>query len=111
LFVSVQTSQYFWNVVLNNLKQGTSNHCTTWGVCDGKMIRCSPTLLVVWTSSILTWELWQSRINKCLFSKDMLPPHACIVVMKWEIHVENKHAIIHACGYITIIQPLSHCSL
>jgi len=110
LFASVQTSWYAQNAILNGLKQDTSNDCNVWDM-RWQSDQASPTFLTVLIVPIMTWELWLSRINKCLFYKDMLPLHACIVVMKWKIHVENKHVIIHAHGCIAIVKPFSHHSM
>jgi hypothetical protein len=44
-----------------------------WLVCDGIMIRSNPIVDVLCTMSIVTWELWPSKICKCQLNVHNLP--------------------------------------
>jgi hypothetical protein len=44
-----------------------------WLVCDGTMIRSNPIANALCMMSIVTWELWPSRICKCRLNVHKLP--------------------------------------
>ncbi len=58
LLANVQTSLYALKVVWKGLKHETSNGCNACEVCDGKVIKSSPTPIALCITSKVACELW-----------------------------------------------------
>jgi hypothetical protein len=64
LLCSVQTSRNNQNAYVKGLKHDTSNGCMACDVYDNRVKKSNPTLQAVFTTSMVTCELWISRISK-----------------------------------------------
>jgi len=103
----VQISMYAQNVVFNRLKQ--KNLMVTM---------CKMYVMAKWSSpiilSLLLGQYWPwhgvvaLKISKFFSLETCCLCVCCIVTMKWKIHVENKHVVIHAHSCITIVKSFSY---
>jgi hypothetical protein len=57
--------------ILKGLKQATSKGWTACHVCEGKIIISNLNYLVCSIASRVTWDPCPSKVNKCLFVKDI----------------------------------------
>ncbi len=70
LLLNIATSLTFLNVVLDDLKQDTSNSCRTCDVWDGRVIMFKAIYFACDVVFLATWLLCSSIANKCLLMKD-----------------------------------------
>ncbi len=73
LFLDIAAFLTFLNVVLNGLKQDTSNGCKTCDVWNGKIIMSNPKSCACSTLSRVIWLPCPSKTNKCWLVRDNPP--------------------------------------
>ncbi len=74
LLANVKTFLYVLKVVLKDLEHETSSDCNAHEVCGGKVIKFNPTPIILCTTSMVTCELWSSRMSKWQLVGLSLPP-------------------------------------
>jgi hypothetical protein len=57
----------FLKVVLKGLKQATSEGCSAWDECEGKVTTSNSNVYACSIASKVRWDPWPSKMNKCLF--------------------------------------------